>query len=287
MTFDTFLDEAWRDHGERPEEVAARLEQGYALIEMPAQIAPFARLIAHVDGEHLARWRDGAARLARLRSHPKWTGDGDAPAIVRRLIAALGVAGGDEMESGLDGADRAHAHAVAAAALIEQRDTAAAIRHFRSALAAAAPGLPERDPAIRALAVASNNVASALEEQPLRDAGQTRAMLEAAAASREYWAQAGTWLETERAEYVLAKCHLAVGDAAAALEHAMACVAICERNGADGFERFFAQAALALARRAGGDAAGYASAKDAALGCHAALAANLLPWCEPTLRLLT
>jgi hypothetical protein len=283
MTFDAFLDDAWRDHGDRPDEVAARLEQGYALIETPAQIAPFARILAHVDGEHLARWRDGVARLARLHSHPMWAGDGDAPVIVRRLVAALALAGGEAAPAGLSAADRAHAHAVAASALAFQRKVGDAIRHFRAARAAAAPGLPDGEPAIRALAVTANNLASGLEEEPSRSADETAAMLDAAAASREHWGRAGTWLEAERAEYLLSRCHLAAGRPAAALAHAAECVAICARNDADAFERFFAHAALARACRAAGDAEGLAAARDAARAHCDAVAADMKHWCDAAL----
>ena len=153
MTFESFLAQAWADHGDRPEEVGERLEQGYALLETPAQFGPFARLLAHVDGEHLARWRAGVMRLERLRAHPGWSDDGDAPVVVRRLIAALQLASGSLPKPELDATDRAHAHAVASAALVGQGQLADAIRHFRAALAAAAPGVPEGDPAMRALAV--------------------------------------------------------------------------------------------------------------------------------------
>ncbi len=286
-TFTAFLDQAWSDHGDRPRDVAERLEQGYALIESEDQIAPFARLLAHVDGEHLARWRDGVARLERLRRHPRWSDDGDGPVFVRRLIAALEVASGAAPDPALDAADRAHAHAVAAAAMIAQNKIATAIGHLQTALAAAASGLPERDPAVRALAVAANNLAAALEEKSPRDAGETVAMLAAARASREFWARAGTWLETQRAEYVLAKCHLAAGDAPMAQDHAAQCAAICERHGADAFERFFAQSVLALANRACGNDDRHAHAKAAALAQYARLEAGQSPSCESTLRLLT
>ena len=109
MTFDVFLEAAWRDHGDQPEEVARRLEAGYALIETPAQVAALARILAHVDGEHCARWRDGVARRVRLRGHRLWNEDSDAPVVVRRLIAALDLADGGKAEPGLDDADRAHA----------------------------------------------------------------------------------------------------------------------------------------------------------------------------------
>src|SRR5262245_11361375 len=229
MSFDNFLEQAWADHGDKPEEVASRLDQGYALIEDASQVAPFARILAHVDGEHLARWNEGVARLERLRAHGKWREDGDAALVVRRLIAALQLGGGEAV-TGLPAADLAHAHAVAASALAAQHRLPDAIGHYRAARAAAGAGLPDGEPAIRALAVTSNNLASTLEEASARSAGETETMLDAALAAREHWARAGGWLEVERAEYMLAKCHLAAGDAAGALRHARECVAICERK---------------------------------------------------------
>lgn len=285
--FDAFLEQAWADHGDHADEVGLRLEQGYALIDTPAQIAPFARILAHVDGEHLAHWAEGAVRLERLRTHPHWRDDSDAPAIVRRLVAAMHFGKGADSVAGLSVADRAHAHAVVAAALAAQRRMPDAIRHFRTALAAAASGLPESDPAIRALAVTSNNLASTLEEMPSRSADETAVMLDAARAAREYWERAGGWVESERAAYMLAKCHLAAGDAKGALDHAEQCAAICEANNADAFERFFALSMRALAHRALGAAPQFAEARTAALDCYSTLAADDRRWCESTLTLIS
>jgi hypothetical protein len=286
MTFDEFLDQAWADHGEHAEEVGQRLEQGYELIETPAQIMPFARILAHVDGEHLARWTDGVARLERLRTHVHWREDGGAPTIVRRLVAALRFGNGEVPTAGLDAADRAHARAVVAAALAAQARIDDAIGHFRSALAAAAAGIPDGDPAVRALAVTSNNLAATLEEMPSRTGEQTDVMIEAARAAREYWARAGGWLEIERAEYMIAKCELAAGNAADALTHAQECAAICDANDADEFELFFAQSVLALAYRALGDALQFNLAKASALDHYSTLAADLKPSCESTLKVI-
>lgn len=283
MDFDSFLAQAWADHADRAEAVAARLEEGYALIETPAQIAPFARILAHVDGEHLARWPEGAARLERLRRHAQWRDDGDAAILVRRLIAALRLGGGLAPAPGLSAADLAHACAVAASALAAQKRVDEAIRHHRAARVAAAAGIADGDPAIRALAVASNNLASTLEESAARSTDETVAMLEAAHASREFWGRAGGWLEAERAEFVLAQCHLAAGDADTALRHAEACAAICARHDADAFERFFAEGATALAHRARGDAARFESARAAARKLLDSIAAEQQPWCEPLL----
>lgn len=286
MSFDAFLEQAWADHGDRPDEVAGRLEQGYALIENPDQIAPLARILAHVDGEHLARWTDGTARLERLRAHAHWRDEGAGAIVVRRLIAAMRLGGGELPACGLAGADLVHAHAVVASAFAAQDRVPDAIRHFRAALAAAKPGLADGDPATRALAVTSNNLAATLEEASSRSADESAAMLEAARAGREYWGRAGGWVEAERAEYMLAKCHLAAGDATGALDHAQRCASICDEHNADAFERFFAQGVLALAHRAQGDAARFEQAKVAALAHHAALPADQRSWCEATVRLL-
>jgi hypothetical protein len=184
----------------------------------------------------------------------------------------------------LTAADGAHAHAVAASAHIAQGSWPEALRHFRSALTAAATGLPNGDPAIRALAVTSNNLAAALEEMPSRETDLTAVMLEAAQAAREYWARAGGWLETERAEYMLAKCRLAAGDPKGALAHAEQCSAICEQNGADALEHFFAQAILAMAHRALGDTRQSAQAKTAALARYGTLPTEQKKWCNTMLK---
>jgi hypothetical protein len=286
MSFEAFLEQAWADHGDRPEEVSQRLEQGYALIETPAQIAALARILAHVDGEHLGRWAEGISRLLRLREHAQWSEDGDCAMIVRRLVAALHFGNGDEPAAELGAADLAHAHAVVAAAFAAQGRIPDATRHFRAACSAAAPGIGDGDPAIRALAVTSNNLAASLEERPSRDAEETRVMLDAAHAGLECWARAGGWTETERAEYMLSKCLLAAGDAPGALAHARQCVAICERNDANAFERFYAQSVTALAHRALGDASQYELTRATALALHATLTADEKPWCESTLLLL-
>ena len=117
---------------------------------------------------------------------------------MRRLVAAMRIGAGEASPPGLSAADLAHACAVAASALAAQHRMAEAIHHYRAARAAAVHGLPDGDPAIRALAVTSNNLASALEESA-RSADETVAMLEAAHASREFWGRAGGWLEAERA----------------------------------------------------------------------------------------
>ena len=141
--FDAFLEKAWTDHGDHAEEVGQRLEEGYALLETPAQIAPFARILAHVDGEHLGRWTDGVARLERLRAHPQWRHDGDAATMLRRLIAALRFGNGEADAEELDAAERTDR---------PRRDCRSACRRedaWRTRLAIFGPCSPLRHPDLR------------------------------------------------------------------------------------------------------------------------------------------
>ena len=39
MTFDEFIDTAWSDHGDQPEEVAGRLESSLSIVESAADLA--------------------------------------------------------------------------------------------------------------------------------------------------------------------------------------------------------------------------------------------------------
>ena len=109
-------------------------------------------------------------------------------------------------------------------------------------------------------------------------------MLHAAALGRRCWGLAGTWLETERAEYRLAMAGLAAGDAERARAHAQACLAIVDAQPEPSpFERFFGCEALALAASAQGDAAARAQAVQAAQAAFEALPADDQAACRKTM----
>ena len=66
VNVDSFIEEAWKDHADHPETVAARLAGAVPVLRSPAHIAPFAAIVTHVYGEHLARWAASAeADVAR------------------------------------------------------------------------------------------------------------------------------------------------------------------------------------------------------------------------------
>ena len=65
MNYQDFLNHAWNDHANRPDDVAARLPVGIDLVTAEKQVGPMAQLVAHVMGEHLGRWSDGISTCLR------------------------------------------------------------------------------------------------------------------------------------------------------------------------------------------------------------------------------
>jgi len=285
MDFDSFLNQAWDDHATHTAAVAERLaSQGPALVTDEAQIVPLANLVHHVHGEHLGRWHEGLALLRRLATHPACSPGGAASAALARFQASLTLSEGNADErAAMSASDRIRVTALAAANLAE-RDTPRASALFGEALMEAdRAGLDATDPTNRALAVTANNLACTLEEKRSRSPAERALMITAAQAARRFWAVAGTWLETERAEYRLAMTWLQAGDPALARHHAQECLAIVQANGSAPLERFFASEALALAEVADGNAAGYATALAQAREAFAALDEADQGWCRASL----
>jgi hypothetical protein len=280
MGFDDFIDTAWTDHAARAADVASRLEEHTARVETVDQLAPYAALAAHVLGEHLGEWDRGIRLLHTLRALPACRGDATTLATLARHEAALRYASGDTPPFDALAPDEQLAALASAASMLAGRaEWARAIRALDDALEGAQAGLPAGSPAIRALAVAGNNIAAALEEKPERSVEQTRAMLRAAHTGLSHWRRAGTWLEEERAEYRLARSMLQAGDATGAAQAAQRCLDVCAANDAPAFERFFGAAALALALRALGQVAAFEAARGQARGWHAQIPADERSWC--------
>lgn len=282
-TFDSFLGQAWNDHATQAEAVAARLDaQALSLLGSAADAAALATLAQHLWGEHLGDWAGGRAFLQRLAALPVCTGTGLGAQ--RRCDATLALCAGD------DGAllhatasDRVRIAAMAACNLAE-RDTARASALLQQALDEAdSAQLPTTDPLHRALAVAGNNLACTLEEKTERSAAERALMLLAAQTARRHWALAGTWLEIERADYRLAMSWLQAGDPAQARLHALACLDTSRAHDGAPLEQFFGQEALALAERAGGNAAAAQASVEAARVAFGALNADDRSWCQATM----
>ncbi len=265
----SFVEQAWADHGTAPDAVAHRLPQALALVSDEAALSALARLAHHVLGEHLGAWGEAHAFLRRLQQHAACRPAGDSGSLLRRLAASLSLAEGDAgPRNALPRGEAVAATALAAAQLLPH-DSARAAQLWHEALQRAeAQPLPAGDPALRALAVAGNNLAAALIERPERNEAERQLMVDAATAGRRYWQRAGGWLEVERADYRLALAWLAAGEVALARAAAAACLArVLAQPEPPALERFYAHEAgarVALAMKDAGALAMHQRAATAA-----------------------
>jgi hypothetical protein len=285
-----FVSRGWDAHAADPAALALRLEDTALALGAGGPAAArqaLARLAHHVHGEHLGRWTEGIAWQQRLAALPALADDHETAAAVHRHAAALALAGGLPPPPGTadaaDAAERVRVAALAAASLAPH-DVARAAVLFRQALDQhEAAALAGTSPATRALAVTGNNLACELEERASRSEAERALMILAAQAARRCWALAGTWLETERAEYRLAHTRLKAGDPAQARVHAQACLDLVAANGNPALECFLGLEALALAAAAQGDAATHGASVAGAQAAFAELPADDQAWCRGSL----
>lgn len=282
-SFDNFVDQAWSDHAEQPAAVAARLTEGLRLVKGDDDVSRLAMLAHHVLGEHLRQWVDAMAFLTALASRGLH-GEGGA-ATLARCQASLGLCSDVKYEFPTMGeSDRCRATAMAACNLAAV-DPARAATLLEDA-AVRASTLPDGDPGVRSLAAFSNNMAGTLRELAPLSTEQRDVMIRSAQIARVQWERAGTWREVERAEYRLAVCWLAAGDANLAMQHAQTCNSIVQQNGSEPLELFFAAEALALSAQALGDELSHRRAIATAQAAFAALQPADQAWCRTTLEKL-
>ncbi len=253
MSFQTFLDQAWMDHGHQTQNVVGRFNEGLRLVEKSGDVVALAHLITHVMGEHLGDWAEGRSWLNRLSENPHAKTTETLQALARFDAVLVLSGGGDVQVSKFTPSEWVRVLAMSASCVCERRETARAGGFLREAVRVAEMGLSASDPAFRNLAITGNNVAASLEERSDRTSVENELMLLAAETGRTYWEKAGTWLEVERAEYRLAQTCLKLGEASRALKHAKAGLIICLANEAPALELFFTHEALFLAYRLAGD----------------------------------
>ena len=280
MDFNTFVGKAWDDHATDSQAVAQRLSEGMPLVTTEPELMRLMDLAHHVHGQHLGTWRAGTVFIGRLATLPTFAPEGASGQALRRCVASLAVCERADAELGaLAPSDRIRVAAMGATNLAEH-DTARAMQLLQQALGQAeAAGLAAADPMHRALAIAGNSIACTLEEKTARSADERELMILAAQTARYHWAIAGTWLETERAEYRLAITWLQAGDLAQARTHAQNCLEIVAANEGAALERLFGWEALGRVERAAGNAAGHAQALLNARTAFAELAAADQAWC--------
>lgn len=82
-----------------------------------------------------------------------------------------------------------------------------------------------------------------------------RELVDAAHASQWHWSYAGGELEAQRGEWLLSHVYAVIGDAPAAVRHALRCWQITEAEGYEDFDRAYALEAMARAYSVSGDSA--------------------------------
>jgi hypothetical protein len=284
--FEAFLGQAWADHADHSAAVAERLRTRTPAPQSAAQLEALSRLVVHLCGEHLGAFEDGRWRLAALAGHP--LADAGVQSALRVGVASLTLAEtGDANRDGFTLEELIRSQAGAAAISLGRQRTDRAMSLLRGARARVA-ALADAPAAVhRSLAVACNNMAWELHDRgSTRNAGDSAAMLDIAAASRMHWARAGTWLEVERADYALALCHLSAGLPDPALHFATQCLRACTQNAAPPYEHFFAQEALAKVWHARGDKAERAHHLTAAEAAFAQLTGDEQGACRQALAAL-
>ena len=260
-------DAARQTHPEAPEDAAQMLCEGLALLPgEPGDLESFVGAAQHVMLGHL----DDAAALREAldRVQPFAEGRAGVAMAVARGRLAIELVDNAHCASSLPAPEHIRALYDAALACSRRGEWPS----VRERLAAATGFAEQGDPATqRGYASMANNIADDIrfyfKPDQRREAGRVDAMLDAARRAREAWAKAGGWMETERADYQLAMCHAVAGQGREAVSHAQACLAVCEANAADAYERFFAFEALAHAHAAADQRRASKQARDRMAEC--------------------
>ena len=223
----------------------------------PTRLAPerwplLAFLFNHVLGEKLADWNEAAQRQRQLLAA---AAPAPATALWRHAAMAARIAASRPNAIGPEtarpsAAELSAAFAESAAAPPElcedvlefgiaslcapTLDAEAAAQRVRAAVARFdAPRWQASGPLDATVAAGANNVAGGLLERPapdLQHPALRTALIEAATLAHRFWRRAGTWVNHERALYLLAMAHNAIGEAREAHAHAIDALALLDRH---------------------------------------------------------
>lgn len=253
MDIEAELDEIERIHDEQPAQAADRLRALDVAALPPERAALAAFLFNHVLGEKCDAWPDAAQRVARLREQLS------EPPLAVTLHAAVADELADRAESPARAALIAASSEPAASCAIalrrlsfmqqrmDARSFAAALRE----LALRVGTLPTGSALDAQLAAGLNNTTSALLEiADTRDPTTRDALRSGAAQALRFWQAADTWVNHERALYLVALVANRVGDHARARDAARQALDLITANGAEEVDRAFLLLQLAGALRA-------------------------------------
>ncbi|HZZ90597.1 MAG TPA: hypothetical protein VFE13_19895 [Caulobacteraceae bacterium] len=223
-------------------------------------LVQFAKVGAHTLGEHLGDWPRAlrlSDRLLAGRAPTAETWKAWAHLYVARLLAGEAAAAAEAEVAAFRGAGPDFRPAAVetkfllVAALVAAGRAAEAAAIYQGALDLAR-ALGDAAPA-RAIAVASNNLATELLEASSRTEAEAALMRTAAAAAHEFWLQAGNWLNDARADYLEALVANVLNEPAAALTHIDRALGLIAGNGGAAIDETFLHLARAHALRLTGD----------------------------------
>jgi hypothetical protein len=274
------LADLMRDHDTDPAGTAVELRALVASGVSADEAPKFGWLINHVIGEKLDRWDEALALLRPICTD-------SAPAGAWRQLGVAASLAGDVLTAWDAEAriDNAQAGIAIRLSVLERkmeklhpRQGALALRQCVALIDPAAAVSP-----ITAMLAASlNNVVSALMDHEAADVSEpvlSDALTKGAALSRKLWGLAGTWVNQERADYLVAMVSNKVGKFAAARDAANEALQVIEANGTEDIDRAFILLELARAERGLGFDAAYKTAKDRALAIAAGFTETwLIEW---------
>lgn len=208
MSLNEIVNQAWAKHESDTERVALELEKSVELVtaEDAGGASALMNLVNHAIGDHL-RQRDRA--LSICEAVIERLGDGEEVGPWFQLAVASSLAGNQsrtqaaQARLGGDEAVQIRVQLLVAQGRGNGGEWPEAATVYGAAISAA-DALGEGHGAERAVAIVSNNLASALVELPERELAQEELMLSAANNARRYWLRVGDWINDERADYLLA-----------------------------------------------------------------------------------
>lgn len=247
--------EGWGYHDTESERLADELEAAN-LGELKGEASAHClRLSNHTIGEHLGDWprarRFAEAVREAAADRPVDAGfgahlavarymDGDTIAAQQAEIESVGAA-----EQAVDAYLSVKSFLAGALAGTGRFADAGVVIAAANRLAA---DLGEETTSNRSMAVANNNLASELVEADELDADQVRVMLHCAEAAHTFWNRCGTWVNEERALYLLALVNNRVANHAGGLEYAQAALGVIAANGEKPVDEAFIRLAAATSR---------------------------------------
>jgi hypothetical protein len=275
MTVADDLNRLMQTHDAAPEAAASRLR---VLATQPLAadlLGRFSWLVTHVIGEKQSHWQDAHLLISEAIS-PHTT----LPlpvlrnaAVVAYLSGQFGAATALEYRmtrQGLRSDQAAMAVRTAALSFLSQPERAFEVSLGLHTVLDGIAAWDQRSEADSMIAASLNNIVSTLME--FDDATVNRpevreAILEGAQASRTLWQRAGTWINYERADYLVALASNRLGLHAPAIDAAEHGLHLIDANGVEDVDRAFLLLEVVQAQRGLG--------RDAEAAAHFALADKL------------